>query len=76
MSGNVGYLAIMSNRAFVRTIRKVDRTACPWLITRFIDREATFLFVKPDVVAKTASESEAVPFDVPGVELSHDGRIM
>lgn len=53
---------------------KIDRIACPWLITRFIDGEATFLFVEPDAVANTASETEAIPFDVPGVELSHDGE--
>jgi len=54
---------------------KIDRIACPWLITRFIDREATFLFVQPDAVTNTASEREAMPFDVPGVELSHDGEL-
>jgi hypothetical protein len=53
---------------------KIDRIACPWLITRFIDQEPTFLFVHPDAVMKTASESEAIPFDVPGVELSHEGQ--
>lgn len=54
---------------------KIDRIACPWLITRFIDREATFLFVQPDAVTNTASERKAIPFDVPGVELSHDGEL-
>jgi len=53
---------------------KIDRIACPWLISRFIDREATFLFVEPDAVTNTALETEAIPFDVPGVELSHDGE--
>jgi hypothetical protein len=54
---------------------KIDRIACPWLITRFIDREATYLFVKPDAVTEIALESEAIPFDVPGVELSHEGEL-
>ena len=52
---------------------KIDRVACPWLIERFIDSEAEFLFVPPDDVAHVAQESGAIPFDVEGVELSHDG---
>ena len=52
---------------------KIDRVACPWLIKRFIDSEAEFLFVPPDDVARVARESGAIPFDVVGVELSHDG---
>jgi hypothetical protein len=52
---------------------KIDRVACPWLIARFIDSEAEFLFVPPDDVARVAGESGAIPFDVEGVELSHDG---
>jgi hypothetical protein len=53
----------------------VDRVACPWLITRFIDNEAEFLFVPKSQVDRIAKEAEAVPFDAPGVELGHkDGR--
>jgi hypothetical protein len=52
---------------------KIDRVACPWLIKRFIDAEAEFLFVTPDQVAPVAKETGAIPFDVEGVELSHDG---
>lgn len=52
---------------------KIDRIACPWLIQRFIDSEAEFLFVPPDDVASVARESGAIPFDVEGVELSHVG---
>ncbi len=52
---------------------KIDRVACPWLIERFIDSEAEFLFVPSDDVARVAQESGAIPFDVEGVELSHDG---
>ena len=47
----------------------VDRVACPWLITRFIDNEAEFLFVPASQVDQVASETGAIPFDVPGVEL-------
>ena len=52
---------------------KIDRVACPWLIQRFIDSGAEFLFVPPDDVARVARESGAIPFDVEGVELSHVG---
>jgi hypothetical protein len=53
---------------------KIDRIACPWLIRRFIDREAEFLFVPPSEVASVAARTGAVPFDVPGVELTHVGE--
>jgi len=52
---------------------KVDRVACPWLIRRFIDPEATLLFVPADQVAAVAAKEGATPFDVPGVELGHHG---
>ena len=53
----------------------VDRVACPWLITRFIDNEAEFLFVPKSQIDKVAKERGAIPFDAPGVELGHvDGR--
>ncbi len=54
----------------------VDRVACPWLITRFIDSEAEFLFVPKNQIEKVAKETGAIPFDTPGVELGHgsDGR--
>lgn len=53
----------------------VDRIACPWLIRRFIDRDAEFLYVEPREVARVAREKDAVPYDVEGVELGHvDGR--
>ena len=52
---------------------KIDRVACPWLIRRFIDPEAEFLFVAPAEVERVAAETGAIPFDVEGVELSHDG---
>jgi hypothetical protein len=51
----------------------IDRVACPWLIARFIDEEPEFLFVPPDDVERRAAELGATPYDVEGVELSHDG---
>jgi hypothetical protein len=53
----------------------VDRVACPWLITRFVDSHAEFSFVPNSQIAQVAAETGAVPFDAPGVELGHhDGR--
>ena len=52
---------------------KIDRVACPWLIARFIDREAEFLFVPSADVTRLAGQTGATPFDVEGVELSHVG---
>ncbi len=53
----------------------VDRVACPWLITRFVDNEAEFLFVPKSQIDQIAKETGTIPFDAPGVELGHqDGR--
>ncbi len=53
----------------------VDRIACPWLITRFIDSEAEFLFVPKSEIERVVAETGAIPFDAPGVELGHhEGR--
>ncbi len=53
---------------------KIDRIACPWLISRFIDKEPEFLYVPPDKVLATAQETGATPYDVPDVEFSHVGE--
>ena len=52
----------------------VDRVACPWLIQRFVDNEAEFLFVPKSQIDKVAAETGAIPFDAPGVELGHHDR--
>ncbi|MCC6887788.1 MAG: chromate resistance protein [Hyphomicrobiales bacterium] len=52
---------------------KIDRVACPWLIRRFLDRDARLLYVDPPEVPAVARESGAIPYDIEGVELSHDG---
>jgi rhodanese-related sulfurtransferase len=52
---------------------KIDRVACPWLIRRFIDAEARILYVDPAHVSAVAQETGAIPFDIEGIELSHDG---
>ena len=53
---------------------KIDRIACPWLVARFIDAEAEFLYVPAAQVLAVAQTSGAVPYDIPGVEMSHVGE--
>jgi hypothetical protein len=52
---------------------KVDRIACPWLIKRFVDPDAEFLYVPAEEVMAVAAQTGAIPYDVPGVELGHHG---
>ena len=54
---------------------KIDRIACPWLVSRFIDPGARFLYVPPGDVLRVAREQDAIPYDIPGVELSHVGDL-
>jgi hypothetical protein len=53
---------------------KVDRVACPWLIRKFVDAQAEFIFVPADQVAATANVLDAIPYDVDGCELGHHGE--
>lgn len=53
---------------------KVDRVACPWLIERFVDKEAEFLYVPKDAVLREAERTGATSYDVQGVELGHHGE--
>jgi hypothetical protein len=53
---------------------KVDRVACPWLITKFIDPEADFIFVPADQVEARSKELGAIPYDIQGCELGHHGE--
>lgn len=52
---------------------KIDRIACPWLIARYIDKTPEFLFVPTEQVLVVARETGAIPYDIPGVEMSHEG---
>jgi hypothetical protein len=53
----------------------VDRVACPWLIARFVDSDAEFIFVPKGEIERVVKETGAIPFDAPGVELGHhEGR--
>jgi hypothetical protein len=54
---------------------KIDRIACPWLIARFIDRDAEFLYVPTDLVRAMAEQTGAIPYDIPGVEYGHVGEL-
>lgn len=54
---------------------KIDRLACPWLIQRFIDHQAEFLYVPAKEVLSIAASANAIPYDIPGVELTHDGPL-
>jgi hypothetical protein len=62
-------------RWITRERPKIDRVACPWLIARFIDREAEFVFMPSPQVHEQAAILGAIPFDVEGVELTHDGPL-
>ena len=54
---------------------KIDRIACPWLVARFIDREPQFLYVPSAQVMAVAESTGAIPYDVPGVALTHVGEL-
>lgn len=54
---------------------KIDRIACPWLISRFIDTEAEFLYVPAFDVLRIAAETRATPYDIPSVEMTHIGNL-
>jgi hypothetical protein len=53
---------------------KVDRVACPWLIRKFVDPDAEFLFVPTDQVSAVAKREDATPYDAAGAELTHHGK--
>ncbi|HEY3432601.1 MAG TPA: chromate resistance protein ChrB domain-containing protein [Rhodocyclaceae bacterium] len=54
---------------------KIDRIACPWLVARFIDPSPEFIYAPAEDVIEIAAETGAIPFDVPGAELDHDGGL-
>ena len=64
-----------SSRWVTRERPKIDRIACPWLVKRFIDPDAEFLYVPSPEVRNVAGEKEAVPYDVPDVEFTHEGEL-
>jgi len=62
-----------SHRWVTRERPKVDRIACPWLIRRFIDPEAEFIYVPAASVRETAAKENATPYDIPDAEFGHVG---
>jgi len=54
---------------------KIDRIACPWFVSRFVDQDAEFLYVPPETVLQKAKDTNAVPYDVPNVAFSHQGEL-
>ena len=63
-----------STRWVTRERPKIDRIACPWLVKRFVDPEAEFLYVPAADVRRIAAERDAEPYDIPDVRLSHEGE--
>ena len=64
-----------ATRWVTRERPKIDRIACPWLIRRFVDPDAEFLYVPNQEVLRAAKEKVAIPYDVPDVHFSHDGEL-
>jgi rhodanese-related sulfurtransferase len=64
-----------STRWVTRERPKIDRIACPWLISRFVDRQAEFLYVPTKEVMGTAKARDAVPYDVPDAHFTHEGDL-
>ena len=54
---------------------KIDRIACPWLIKNFVDKDAEFIYVAKEKVFSEAKELDAIPYDIPGAEYSHEGDL-
>jgi rhodanese-related sulfurtransferase len=63
-----------ATRWVTRERPKIDRVACPWLVSRFIDPEAEFLYVPAREVTQAAAERDAIPYDIPGAHFGHDGQ--
>jgi len=75
-SNSISQLLQHSNSKWVTRERpKIDRIACPWLIRRFIDPRAEFLYVPSDQVRAVAAAEQAIPYDVPDVQFSHRGEL-
>jgi hypothetical protein len=53
---------------------KIDRIACPWLIKNFVDSEAVFIYVPKEQVFDKAKDLDAIPYDIPGAEYTHDSE--
>jgi rhodanese-related sulfurtransferase len=73
--GALDHKPVLANTRWVTRERpKIDRIACPWLLARFVDPEAEFLYVPTKEVLDTAKERDAIPYDVPDVHFTHEGE--
>ncbi|MCW5604473.1 MAG: chromate resistance protein [Burkholderiales bacterium] len=63
-----------ATRWVTRERPKVDRIACPWLVSRFVDKDAEYLYVPTAEVKRSAAEKNAIPYDIPDVHFSHEGE--
>lgn len=75
IDGRLSAKPVRGVKWITRARPKIDRIACPWLIARFIDAEPTFLYVPTEQVMAEAERHAAIPYDVPNVDLSHDGPL-
>jgi rhodanese-related sulfurtransferase len=74
--GSIDHKPVGADTRWVTRERpKIDRIACPWLISRFVDRGAEFLYVPTKEVRETAKARDAIPYDVPDVHFTHDGEL-
>jgi rhodanese-related sulfurtransferase len=75
LGGALDHKPVLANTRWVTRERpKIDRIACPWLLARFVDPEAEFLYVPTTEVLAAAKERDAVPYDVPDVHFTHEGE--
>jgi rhodanese-related sulfurtransferase len=72
---DLGVTGEQPSRWITRERPKIDRIACPWLVRRFIDPRAQFFYVPADRVFDEAQRSRAVPYDIPGAPIAHDGEL-
>ncbi len=72
--GVIGSREGLASRWVTRVNPKIDRIACPWLISRFLDPAAQFFYVEPAQVINAGLELDAIPYDVEGVEITHRGE--
>lgn len=70
----LGALWVRDMRWVTRHYVHVDRTACPWLIKRFVDPDAEFIFVPVEKIEEIVKKEKAIPYDAPNVELTHQGE--
>jgi hypothetical protein len=75
MRPDLGVTGLQASRWITRERPKIDRLACPWLVRRFIDPDAGFLYVPAAQVLEEARRRGALAYDIPGAPLSHDGEL-